>query len=143
MNRPIASLLPHAPPMRLLDAVVRFDDDVIECTATLQPNCPFSDATGAVDPMITVELVAQAAAAWAALSSEATARPGVVASCREGKLEDVPLAVGDSLLVRATRVAGNADFGSFVGTVLLDSARVATISFGVVLGADVVQTRNP
>jgi len=139
MTPPISALLPHAPPMRLLDAVVRFDGDAIECTATLQPNCPFSDASGHVDPMIAVELVAQAAAAWSALSSDASARPGVVASCREGKLEDVVLKVGDHLLVRATRVAGSADFGSFVGTVLLDSARVATISFGVVLGADVVQ----
>lgn len=135
MLTPIANLLPHAPPMRLLDAVVHFEGDAVECTATLQHNCPFSDERGAVDPMITIELVAQAAAAWAALSSDASARPGVVASCRDARFENVQLSVGDHLLVRATRIAGSADFGSFVGTVLLDSAPVATISFGVVLGA--------
>lgn len=121
--------------MRLLDAVVHFEGDAVECTATLLPSCPFSDPSGAIDPMISVELVAQAAAAWAALSGDANARPGVVASCREARFEDVPLRVGDALLVRATRVAGSVDFGSFVGTVLRHSAPVATISFGVVLGA--------
>lgn len=143
MNPPIAALLPHAPPMRLLDEVVLFEQDTVECTATLQPSCPFSDASGAVDAMITVELVAQAAAAWAALSSDASARPGVVASCRNARFEDVPLAVGDRLLVRAARIAGNADFGSFVGSVWLGSKPVATISFGVVLGAGVEQSPSP
>lgn len=131
---PIAELLPHTPPMRLLDAVSRFEGSHIECVATLLPTCPFADERGSVDPLITVELVAQAAAAWAALTGGGGVRPGVVASCRDAQFEDVPLQVGQALTVRAERTAGSADFGSFTGVVLRGEAPVATISLGVVLG---------
>ena len=132
---PVAQLLPHAPPMRLVDGVSRFEGAHIECTVTLQPSCPFADASGVVDPMVLVELVAQAAAAWAALSGGGPQRPGVVASCREAHFEEAgPLRVGDALIVRAERTAGTADFGSFVGTVVREAVPVATISLGVVLG---------
>lgn len=131
---PVADLLPHTPPMRLLDAVSRFEGAQIECTATLLPTCPFADAAGSVEPLVAVELVAQAAAAWAALAGGGGVRPGVVASCREAQFEDVQLQVGDALVVRAERTAGSADFGSFSGVVLRGAAAVATISLGVVLG---------
>jgi predicted hotdog family 3-hydroxylacyl-ACP dehydratase len=134
MILPIADLLPHAPPMRLLDVVSRFEGAHVECSATLLESCPFADATGMVDPLVTVELVAQAAAAWAALTGGGGVRPGVVASCRDAHFEDVTLRVGDLVTIRAERTAGSADFGSFSGIVSRGQSRVATISLGVVLG---------
>lgn len=134
MIPPISELLPHTPPMRLLDAVASFEGAHVECTATLLPSCPFADAVGIVDPLVSVELVAQAAAAWAALTGGGGVRPGVVASCREARFEAALLRVGDILTIRAERVAGSADFGSFVGSVLHGDIPVAMISLGVVLG---------
>ncbi len=134
MIPPISELLPHSPPMRLLDTVDSFEGARVECSATLLPTCPFADGTGAVDALVTVELVAQAAAAWAALTGGGGVRPGVVASCREARFEDVPLHVGDALTIRAERTAGSADFGSFAGVVLRGTTPVAMISLGVVLG---------
>ena len=135
MIPPIHELLPHQPPMRLLQAVTRFEAQEIDCAALLDPSCPFAGADGVVDPLVAVELVAQAAAAWAALAGGGPVRPGVVASCRDAAFDDVTLRVGDALVVLAKRIAGTADFGSFVGLVRRGSEDVATITVGVVLGA--------
>lgn len=140
----LASLLPHAPPMRLLSSIEQHDASAAECHATLQADCPFADPDGNVDPMICIELVAQGAAVLAALGAGAGARPtpGVIASCRQALFADRALCVGDTVRVLVTRVAGDASFGSFDGTVLLGEHEVATISLGVVLGAEADPSRG-
>jgi len=61
---PIASLLPHAGDMILLDQVCHVDDDNLTARTTVKPG-PYSLPDGALPPWLGLELMAQAVAAWA------------------------------------------------------------------------------
>ena len=155
----IERLLPHAPPMRMLTALHTHDAHGLQCSATFDASWPFADADGVIDPMVCIELVAQAAALWTALQQAHGAGPprhGVIASCRQARFAPVTLNVGDTVAIHVTRVAGDDTFASFDGTVShveiparsepaakrgarvrfctrANHAEVATISLGVVI----------
>ena len=60
---PLEQLLPHRPPMLLLDAVERFDGAVLACRVTPRAGGPFVRG-GFVPALVSVEYFAQAAAAY-------------------------------------------------------------------------------
>jgi len=61
---PLASLLPHAGNMILLDQVCHADDDSLTARATVKPG-PYSLPGGALPPWLGLELMEQAVGAWA------------------------------------------------------------------------------
>ncbi len=61
---PIASLLPHAGDMILLDGVSRYDADSLTAHAVVRPG-PYSQSDGSLPPWLGMELMAQAVGAWA------------------------------------------------------------------------------
>jgi len=71
---PIASLLPHAGNMILLDQVCQADDDGITALTTVKPG-PYSLADGGLPPWLGLELMAQAVAAWAGCQAKQAGRP--------------------------------------------------------------------
>ncbi len=70
MLPPIVELIPHRPPMLLLERVVSFEADRVVCGARPSLGCIFV-REGAIPGVATLEYMAQAAAACLAL-----ARPG-------------------------------------------------------------------
>lgn len=61
---PIASLLPHAGNMILIDEVLRYDADSLTAHAVIRPG-PYSLSDGSLPPWLGMELMAQAVGAWA------------------------------------------------------------------------------
>lgn len=116
----IAARVPHAGSMCLLDRLVRWDYDEIECHAGDHTDAahPLRDRDGGIDlglpAAVAIEFAAQAMALHAALATElATANgerptPGFLASARDvqmhaPRLDDAP----GPLAVRARRLAGD------------------------------------
>lgn len=99
-----AALLPHAPPARLVEAVLEHRPDALAVRARIPPGSPFAE--GAVAPgLVALELAAQAAAALEALERAARGEPGgarrgYLVGARDARWAPVVLPVGAPLEVR-------------------------------------------
>lgn len=110
---PPETLLPHAPPMVLLDSITECSDEHILCQAQshLSPDNPLR-VEGELSVYAAVEYAAQAMAAHARLTGDQSSGPrkGVIAVasklCAETlRLDDLP----GVLIIRADILARNAD----------------------------------
>ena len=70
---PVARLLPHAPPMILIDRAVSVDTENFEAEVTIRPDSLFCDGAK-VDAWVGVEYMAQAVAAFAGAEAAAAGR---------------------------------------------------------------------
>ena len=70
VNFNITELLPHDPPMVLIDRVVSYQNDFVHCQVTIHQDSPFCK-NGSVPSYIGIEYMAQAAAAWNGLDDQA------------------------------------------------------------------------
>jgi predicted hotdog family 3-hydroxylacyl-ACP dehydratase len=112
---PIADLVPHKPPMLLLDRVVAYSEDLVTCEVEIRPDSPFVRAEG-VPAIVGVEYMAQCIAVYAGLAAHAKgegARIGFLLGSRDVRIDADVFAVGDRLAVEARRTWGENDLGSF------------------------------
>jgi predicted hotdog family 3-hydroxylacyl-ACP dehydratase len=63
---PIVELVPHRPPMLLLDRVLSYDGERVVCETVLEAGSPFVEQ-GRVPAVVGIEYMAQAAAAFAGI----------------------------------------------------------------------------
>jgi predicted hotdog family 3-hydroxylacyl-ACP dehydratase len=136
----IAALIPHTGAMCLLDGVVAWDEDRIQCVSESHhdPANPLRIG-GQLPAVCGIEYAAQAMAAHGGLAGKVSGRPrtGFLASvrdvtCHRGRLDDIE----GRLVVEAARVMGDGnrviyEFRLKVGDVDVLSGRAA-----VVLDAD-------
>jgi len=104
---PMDEWLPHRGRMRLVDRVERCDDTSIACTAVVRPDGPFTDADG-MPAWIGIELMAQAAAAWAGARARAgggAPRAGFLVGARRYDAHVPSFAIGAALEITATCAA--------------------------------------
>lgn len=133
----VRDLLPHEPPLVLLDEVVDRDGDRMVCALTVRADAPFVEPAG-VQVVVTLEYMAQTVAAWAGLEGRERGVPvqiGFLIGCREMHLHRSRVAIGTRLTVTSQRVWGDSALGSFqcevvdvqghVSTALLTVAQVA------------------
>lgn len=121
---PIEDVVPHRPPMLLLDRVCSHGDDVTVSTVAIRPDSPFI-ATGAdgrpgVPAVVGIEYMAQTVAAYAGLSARKEKRApriGFLLGCRELSLATDVFAVGEVLTIQVRRVFGENDLGHFNCTI--------------------------
>ena len=140
----IAALIPHAGPMCLLDRMTWWRDDAIECVAVnhRDPHHPLRSASGLL-ASATIEYAAQAMALHGALTGVAAGRaagPGVLASARDvqlacRRLDDLPGADPDALVVAATRHAADAGRILYAFSVRHGGRELASGRVAVVLDA--------
>jgi predicted hotdog family 3-hydroxylacyl-ACP dehydratase len=112
---PVAALVPHKPPMLLLDRVVSYSGDLVRCEVQIRPDSPFLTAAG-VPAIVGLEYMAQTVAAFAGLSAHAKGeapRIGFLLGSRDVRIDADAFAVGDRLTVEARRTFGENDLGSF------------------------------
>ncbi len=113
---PIVELVPHRPPMLLLDRVLSYDGQCVICETVLEPSSPFVD-DGEVPAVVGIEYMAQTIAAGAGLSArdkgEAAARMGFLLGCRSLTIAVDSFRVGDRLTIEARRTWGENEIGSF------------------------------
>ena len=122
----IAEVLPHSAPMILLDEIVAFDGASIRCRATIRGDSIFV-AAGRVRAVVSLEYMAQAAAAFAGMRGRAI-------GAREMTLEVDRFEIGDELLVDAEEVWGDERMSSFRCRVTRDGRCVAEAGLNFYLG---------
>lgn len=102
----ILDVVPHGPPMCLLDDVIQFDEQSLEAKVTIHPDSMFCEESG-VPAWVGIEYMGQAIAAWAGVQAREQGNPvkiGFLVSCRK---YDSPLShfsVGSELRVSIQQV---------------------------------------
>jgi predicted hotdog family 3-hydroxylacyl-ACP dehydratase len=133
-----AELLPHTPPMILVDEVVQVEPDRVVCRLTLRPDSMFVE-DGKVPGLVAIEYMAQAIGSIVGvkrLSRGEPIRVGFLLGTRELSLEVDEFTVGDELTVEAIRVFGEEQIGSFKCSVALRGKVVATALVNVYQGSE-------
>lgn len=93
---PLDVLLPHRPPMRLVEGVTGFVEDGVRCRVVMPPDCPLA-RDGSAPGLALVEMAAQAAAVHGALTAPgggAPATPGAIVGLPEVDLRCASFPVG-------------------------------------------------
>ncbi len=111
---PLASLLPHRPPMLLLDGVERFETGLIECGVTPRAGGPFVE-DDRVPALVSVEYFAQAAATYFGLvhRDRGGMRIGVLLGARELRLEVDSFPVDAPMTARVREVWTDGQIAQF------------------------------
>jgi predicted hotdog family 3-hydroxylacyl-ACP dehydratase len=117
---PLAELLPHAGPMRLLQSVEAHDEEHTTCRVLPAASALFLRADSRVPVWIGIEYMAQCAAAHGGLLARARGeapRPGLFVGSRQLTFRCEAFAPDVALLVSARFAAGRGDALAFDCTV--------------------------
>ncbi len=132
---PPAELLPHRGRAVLLDEVVEADDVRVVCRVVVREGSPFVEE-GTVPAVIVLEYMAQAIGAQAGLRAREAGeapRVGFLLGTRDLTLPPGGFAVGEELLIEATRIFGDESIGSFDCKVTRRGVAVAAGTLNVYL----------
>lgn len=130
---PIDELVPHRPPMLLLDRVRSTDGQNIVCELTVRDGAAFVE-DGKVAATVAVEYMAQAAAAWLGALARSRNEPpggGILVGLRELVLHVDGFVVGELLEIHARHTWGTERFMSFDCKVVVGAHDVATATLNV------------
>jgi predicted hotdog family 3-hydroxylacyl-ACP dehydratase len=134
---PIGELIPHGPPMLLLDRIVAFTpEESVTCEVRIREDATFVE-DGGVPAVVGIEYMAQSVAAFAGLTARADGkgvRIGLLLGCRELTLATDSFAIGDTLTVSVRRTWGESDLGSFFCKVQRGDETLATGTLTVYQG---------
>jgi predicted hotdog family 3-hydroxylacyl-ACP dehydratase len=131
----ILDLLPHRPPMVLLDELLDCEPGRARCRVRLRPDSPFME-DGRVRAVVALEYMGQTAAACAGFASRRDGRPpapGLLLGTRELALAVSHFEAGDELVVEAEHLADGERISSFRCAVRRGGARVAEAVLSVYL----------
>jgi predicted hotdog family 3-hydroxylacyl-ACP dehydratase len=121
----ILELLPHRPPMLWIDEVLAREADEVRCKLTIRDDHLFVDENGTVEPITSIEWIAQAVAALVGVLDRdrlRKPRPGYLIAIPEATFHVAAFAVGDVLEIVARRIWGDDTLASFEGAVHRDGA---------------------
>lgn len=127
----VEHLLPHKPPMRLVDTLLEAGDSVILASATLRPDCLFVDAGGGIAVEIYPELVAQTFAAGAALRAGSRGQ-GYLAAVKDAAFLE-QASIGETLHIRALLAARIGDIALVTGEVRRSTSLLAHLELKIFL----------
>jgi predicted hotdog family 3-hydroxylacyl-ACP dehydratase len=111
----ILDVVPHRPPMLLLDEIVAWDGERVECRVVLRDDSPFVEG-GRVASTLAIEYMAQCIAVFVGLEAHYRGSPiplGYLVGAREISLPADGFRVGDALSVEASPIWGGETLGSF------------------------------
>lgn len=132
----VSGLLPHGPPMVLLDEVVGFDGRTVSCRLRIRQGAPLVDG-GRARAAVALEYMAQAVGVCTALVARAKGEPsqtGYLVAARTLELDTAFFLVGDELLVEAAEEFAGEELGTFDCTVSRDGEIVARATISVYRG---------
>lgn len=132
---PLVELVPHRPPMLLLDALTAVEDTAVAVRATIRAGDPFVDGDRA-SALLAVELFAQAVAALFAYKSRGGDTPfsGVLLGARDLELLVPFLHVGDTLDVSCRETWASGPVAQYTCTLHRGPERLAGGSITVLRG---------
>jgi predicted hotdog family 3-hydroxylacyl-ACP dehydratase len=142
---PVAALVPHAPPMLWIDEIVQYTDESVVCRVTLRDEHVFLDQ-GQAESIVTVELMAQAVAAFVGLADRVrgeTPRPGYLVAIPEARFLVPTVAVGQTLELVCSKRFGDDKIASFACVARHGAVPVADAIINVVRpDAGMIQTQG-
>jgi len=115
----ILDLLPHRPPMLWIDDILAREEHEVRCLLTIRESHLFVEE-GQVEPIVSVEWMAQAVAALVGMFDRDRAlspRPGYLIAVPEAEFFVDHFHVGDVLEIVAVRIWGDDTLASFEGSV--------------------------
>ncbi|MFY0538290.1 acyl carrier protein [Nannocystis pusilla] len=132
---PLDEILPHRPPMLLLDALTAAEAESVTCRATVRAGAPFV-ASERVSSLIALEYFAQAVAALFAYKSRGGAGPfrGLLLGARDLELAVSHLRVGDVLDVHCREQWASGPVAQFQCILSRGDERLATGAVTVLRG---------
>ncbi len=133
---PLEAILPHRPPMILLDRVEEAGENHLVCSVTLRHDSPFVEG-GAASPVVATEYMAQCVAAHSGLKAKRRGDPvriGYLLGARSMELAADSFEVGETLRVEARHVWGDDALGQYDCTVHRGELRVAAAVLNVFQG---------
>lgn len=132
----IAALVPHRPPMLLVDELVSHEGRTIVCRATIREDHLFLE-DGAVPALVAVELFAQSAAALVGLLAPPggpSMNSGALLGSREVRLHTDVLNVGDVVDIQCTEVFTIGPAAQIDCALYRNGAKIAEGSINVMAG---------
>jgi predicted hotdog family 3-hydroxylacyl-ACP dehydratase len=133
-STPVSDLLPHAPPMVLLDSVQEWDDDCAVASVTIRPGIPFHHDGRGVPAHVGIEYMAQACGAFAGLEALAAGEPvriGYLLGTRGYRASLDWFVDGTRLTVSAVQVFRDGPMGVFDCAIAADGHELATAQLNV------------
>jgi predicted hotdog family 3-hydroxylacyl-ACP dehydratase len=133
---PVVELVPHDPPMLLIDELLEADADHAVSRVSLTERSTFV-VDGKVPALVTVEYMAQTIAAFAGTQQRAKGEAiqlGFLMGCRSMTLAVESLSVGDELRVEVKQVWASDKLGQFECAVTRDGLPIAQATLSVYQG---------
>jgi predicted hotdog family 3-hydroxylacyl-ACP dehydratase len=130
---PVHRLLPHEPPMLLLDEVLGWNAERIVAAVTVRPDSLFLDDNG-MPAHIAIEWMAQACGAWVgvqALEALQPVRIGFLLGTRDFKSRISRYGLGDRIAITAGVVFNDGQMAVFDCEVVRDGESCATARLNV------------
>jgi len=112
---PVSELVPHRPPMILIDEILDIGETSLTALVVLTESSPFVE-DGRLPALVTLEYMAQGIAAFAGRARRAAGKTvghGFLIACREMELAVDFLSVGDEIQVTVNQVWSDEQLGSF------------------------------
>lgn len=134
----VAALLPHGPPMRLLEQVLKFSDESLVARTTIHGQSPFLHDERGVPAWVGLEYLGQAAAAYFALALEqrGDAPPGMLVTCRRYRCSKPFFAPGWAPTIRVWPTSDvDARLVKFEGEIRIEDDAIAAGELAVYKGA--------
>ena len=123
----VDEIIPHKPPMRLVDTLVKVGERSADVAVTISDDMPFTEKNGKVDESAYIELMAQSIAAlngFKNIDLTTSAAEGFLIGAK--RIEILGTArVGDRLNISVCKFARYGDFGIIKGTVSRDNDIIA------------------
>lgn len=129
-------LLPHGPPMDLLDQMEDIGPAHVRCTIALRPGMPYAEPGGDLPAWMGLELMAQAVAAWKTHQARAGQAPpeiGFLVAVREFTAHVPRFPCGATLEVRVRQTVNFGRMGQLEGTIHGGGALLAKATFSAYL----------
>lgn len=132
----IEQLIPHRPPMVLLDKLLGYDQDSARCEVRIHPDCPFFDpAFGGVPGYVGIEYMAQAIAAFAGAQALDAGQPiqiGFLLGSRKFQCHRSRFTDGMALTIEVTQLhKEESGLGQFDCTILHGQQRLCEARINV------------
>jgi predicted hotdog family 3-hydroxylacyl-ACP dehydratase len=133
---PVVDLLPHKPPMVLIDEVRDWDQGRLEASVAIRPGIPFYDSAHGVPAHVGIEYMAQACGAYAGLEAVTAGQPvriGLLLGTRRYLSAVSWFEPGQQLLVRILELFRDGSIGMFDCRIECEGRELASAQLSVYL----------
>jgi len=133
---PVVDLLPHKPPMILIDAVQGWEQGRLEASVAIRPGIPFYEPAQGVPAHVGIEYMAQACGAYAgleAMTAGLLVQVGLLLGTRRYLSTVGWFEPGQHLLVRISELFRDGAIGMFDCRIECEGRELATAQLSVYL----------